>query len=63
MKKLISATTTALLVLLIPALFVAYLYNSTIIEGTQPQAGQNKIEQVSHQETSFAPGVSFLLKG
>ncbi len=63
MKKLISASTTAFLVLLIPALFVAYLYTSTITEGTQPQAGKNKIEKVSHQETSFTPAVSFLLKG
>jgi len=63
MKKLISATTTALLVLMIPALFIAYLHNSTITGSTQQQSGKSKIEQVNHQETSFTPGVSFLLKG
>lgn len=63
MKKLITTISTSFLIFMIPALFVAYLYNSTITEGIQPQVGKSKTEQVNHQETSFKPGVSFLLRG
>ncbi len=63
MKKLISTISTSFLIFMIPALFVAYLNNSTKTQGIQPQAGKSTTQQINHQETSFKPGVSFLLRG
>ncbi len=64
MKKLISAISTAFLIFMIPALFVAYLYSNTLVNTAKYQKEKNKIEQSnSSQEISFKPGFPFTVKG
>ena len=64
MKKLISTISTLVLIFMIPAIFIGYLYNDNLNSSTGAAAGKNKIEQVnSSQETSFTPGLSFTVKG
>ena len=64
MKKLISAISTAFLIFMIPALFVAYLYTSTLVTTNQNLKEKIKIEQSNNnQETSFKPRLSFFVKG
>jgi hypothetical protein len=66
MKKFIFAIYTAALVLMIPAIFIGYLYsNSTTADSTKnANANQTKIQSASgNQETGYKPGLIFILKG
>ena len=64
MKKLLSAISTFALVIMIPALFVAYLYNSGKIPAQQTNGTNTKTETAkASQETSFKPGLMFIIKG
>ena len=64
MKKLISTISTLVLIFMIPALFIGYLYNDNLTGSTDAATGKNKIEQVNgNQETGFTPGISFTVKG
>ena len=65
MKKFIFATYAVALVLMIPAIFIGYLYsNTTTADSTKnTNANQAKIQSASgNQETGYKPGLIFVLK-
>ena len=63
MKKTISAICTAALIIMIPALFIAYLYNNGI-SNSRSVANKAKTETLNaKQETGFRPGQMAFLKG
>lgn len=66
MKKFIFAIYDAALVLMIPAIFIGYLYTNTTTSDNikNADANQAKIQSVSsNQETGYKPGLIFVLKG
>lgn len=58
MRKIIFATYTAILILMIPVLFVAYLNNTAM--ATTKKTGKEKVkneQSISDDETTFIPGL------
>lgn len=67
MKKFLFAFYFAVLVLMIPAIFIGYLYNDSNSGSNGKSVSQMKGVKVqpviSTQETSFKPGLVFSIKG
>lgn len=64
MKKYIFAICDAALILMIPAIFIGYLSNNNITAIHQPEVEQVKAHSsYTNDETSFKPGLVFILKG
>lgn len=64
MKKLITAISTTFLIIMIPALFVAYLYNNVPANNNVQYDKAKTIQKINYNdETSFKPDVYFTTKG
>ena len=64
MKKYIFAICDAALILMIPAIFIGYLYNDNATNTKQPEVIEVKARSSNiNDETSFKPGLVFILKG
>lgn len=64
MKKLIFAIYTTALIVMMPAIFIAYLNRNDAPKATLPAINQeNASSSVNNDETSFKPGLIFILKG
>ena len=64
MKKYIFAICDAALILMIPAIFIGYLYNNNTTAAHEPEVDQVKARSsYTNDETSFKPGLVFILKG
>jgi hypothetical protein len=66
MKKFIFAMCTTALILMIPAIFIGYLYSDNITTDSTKNADANqaKIQSASgNQETGYKPELIFILKG
>ena len=63
MKNLISALSTFLLVVFIPAIFIGYLIKNDETKNVGSKNTVNIKNVNSNYETSFKPGLVFTLKG
>lgn len=64
MKKFIFAIYAVALILMIPAIFIGYLYNNTTTNTVEPKVNQAKVSsKVNNDDSGFKPGLVFVLKG
>ena len=64
MKKFIFAIYDAALILMIPAIFIGYLYNNNTTNTAESAVNQAKASStLNNDESSFKPGLVFVLKG
>ncbi len=64
MKKFLSAIYAAALILMIPAIFIGYLYSNNTSNTEAPEVNQAKASStVNIDESGFKPGLVFVLKG
>ena len=63
MKKFILSIYFAALIAMFPALFVGYLYNNYTQKTNEPITKQAKMDVSGNDETSFKPGLLFVIKG
>jgi uncharacterized membrane protein YjjB (DUF3815 family) len=63
MKKFIISVYFAALIVMFPAIFVGYLYNTDTTSANQPTSTQPKTSASVSDDTAIKPGLLFVIKG
>ena len=62
MKKLLSNISTFVLILMIPALFIGYLYNNAGVDNNILNNNKTQVQSVDNKEVTQDAGVVYVIK-